>query len=454
MDIIALLPGSKYTFDVYNGFDKSNCRVFEDSDLQIIRDDTTTIVKNADITSLVRQYNRLPPPKSLIVIYPDIAERVAVLTEHGNLNSINGTFWEDLINLQNGNRKEISLVSYSQVFLSQNKASTYFKRDDLFFQLDNSGKRLAKLEYLLYSYLTNTNPKLSILRSRLQNSSVSLLEEEFASESIQQIFEGISEYEDKLNKSRVESTRLKTSNLSLLEEKNGLVKNMEVLKNQNCKHISEKNHFLKQLNNDHKKKLSLVKNSNEQLLHTKNKYEKKVTEIERKYQKEKIGCEKQLDNFHKEKISYEKQLASLKENAFQATIKVNTFQLNQYYESSSNLLVFVKKMLNKFRLFIPSQRRKHQIVKNAHFLLESGYFDTERYYELYPDVKESGSIAVLHYLRYGYKEGRSPSQQFDPIKYLKANKDVADEGVNPLLHYLTFGRYEGRPLEKIVKEKV
>lgn len=201
----------------------------------------------------------------------------------------------------------------------------------------------------------------------------------------------------------------------------------------------KRNVFLKKVGNIHNKNLSIVEKFKAEFLQNKNKYEKAICEKELKHQKEKIGLEKQL--------------TSLQEFSFQKTIKINTFELNQYYENCSKLKVLIKRVFNKVRLVLPSRNRLYRTIQNANFLLESGYFDTERYYNLYPDVKESGEIAVLHYLRDGYKEGRSPSNQFDPNKYLEANKDVAEEGVNPLLHYLAFGRSEGRPLGKVLKHK-
>jgi hypothetical protein len=49
-----------------------------------------------------------------------------------------------------------------------------------------------------------------------------------------------------------------------------------------------------------------------------------------------------------------------------------------------------------------------------------------------------------HYLAFGWKEGRDPSDKFHTADYLAANPDVAAAGVNPLEHFLQFGFYEHR----------
>lgn len=77
-------------------------------------------------------------------------------------------------------------------------------------------------------------------------------------------------------------------------------------------------------------------------------------------------------------------------------------------------------------------------------------FDTDWYLATNPDVAAAvatgGIDALSHYALYGWKEGRDPSRWFDTSAYLASNPDVAAAGVNPLLHYLGFGYYEGRTL--------
>lgn len=77
-------------------------------------------------------------------------------------------------------------------------------------------------------------------------------------------------------------------------------------------------------------------------------------------------------------------------------------------------------------------------------------FDTDWYLAHNPDVAAAvatgGIDALTHYAQYGWKEGRDPSRFFDTSLYLTENPDVAAAGINPLLHYLAFGYTEGRVL--------
>ncbi|MGE0312632.1 MAG: glycosyltransferase [Lautropia sp.] len=74
----------------------------------------------------------------------------------------------------------------------------------------------------------------------------------------------------------------------------------------------------------------------------------------------------------------------------------------------------------------------------------SGLFDRAWYLNAYPDVAAAGTPALLHFLRRGLAEGRSPGPDFDTAFYLDANPDVAASATPALLHYLRHGKREGR----------
>ncbi len=76
----------------------------------------------------------------------------------------------------------------------------------------------------------------------------------------------------------------------------------------------------------------------------------------------------------------------------------------------------------------------------------SGLFDRKYYLEANPDVSVVGADPLLHFLRFGWREGRNPSIDFDLQSYLAANPDVRAAGVNPLAHYVRTGTREGRLL--------
>ena len=72
------------------------------------------------------------------------------------------------------------------------------------------------------------------------------------------------------------------------------------------------------------------------------------------------------------------------------------------------------------------------------------FFDVNYYQQQNPDVAASGINPLLHYRLYGFREGRDPSIQFSTMSYLSTYSDVAAAGVNPLDHYINYGKSEGR----------
>jgi hypothetical protein len=87
------------------------------------------------------------------------------------------------------------------------------------------------------------------------------------------------------------------------------------------------------------------------------------------------------------------------------------------------------------------QRRRQRAVE---LLRSSALFDQDWYLATYPDVERSGVDPIVHYLEFGWKEGRDPGPRFSTSAYLRANSDVVALGVNPLLHYVEYGHSEGR----------
>ncbi|WP_372529365.1 glycosyltransferase [Parvularcula marina] len=82
--------------------------------------------------------------------------------------------------------------------------------------------------------------------------------------------------------------------------------------------------------------------------------------------------------------------------------------------------------------------------RKARIIRQSECFDADWYGRQYQDIGSSGIDPALHYLRYGWLEGRQPGPNFDSNQYLRDHDDVASSGMNPLLHYLQHGEKEGR----------
>ena len=72
------------------------------------------------------------------------------------------------------------------------------------------------------------------------------------------------------------------------------------------------------------------------------------------------------------------------------------------------------------------------------------YFDEQFYLESNPDVKETGINPLVHYMNWGWKEGRDPSRIFCTESYLTNNPDVKSSNINPLLHFVKYGIKELR----------
>jgi len=77
-------------------------------------------------------------------------------------------------------------------------------------------------------------------------------------------------------------------------------------------------------------------------------------------------------------------------------------------------------------------------------ILFSKLFDSQAYLKDYPDVYLSGMDPIMHYIKFGAREGRKAGPLFDTHFYLEQNPDVADSGINPLIHYIEYGIKEGR----------
>lgn len=71
-------------------------------------------------------------------------------------------------------------------------------------------------------------------------------------------------------------------------------------------------------------------------------------------------------------------------------------------------------------------------------------FDTHWYRWTNPDAPRSARGAARHFVVVGVDEFRSPSPDFSAVRYAAGHPDVADSGLSPLVHYVRFGRREGR----------
>jgi GT2 family glycosyltransferase len=87
---------------------------------------------------------------------------------------------------------------------------------------------------------------------------------------------------------------------------------------------------------------------------------------------------------------------------------------------------------------------KHNIYLQRYIIKKSGLFDERYYLKSYPDVRLGDIDPIIHYIKYGAREGRNPNPYFDTTFYLNRYEDVAKSKINPLLHYILYGAKEGR----------
>ena len=88
----------------------------------------------------------------------------------------------------------------------------------------------------------------------------------------------------------------------------------------------------------------------------------------------------------------------------------------------------------------------YQLIDDYIAIKESQLFDPDWYLTTYKDVKNDNHDPLLHYILYGFNEGRDAGPLFSTSKYLDHYKDVKQSKRNALLHYLYHGKKEGRKI--------
>jgi hypothetical protein len=84
------------------------------------------------------------------------------------------------------------------------------------------------------------------------------------------------------------------------------------------------------------------------------------------------------------------------------------------------------------------------VAEQARIIRAANLFERQWYLNKNPDVAASTLDPLLHYLEFGWREGRDPGRVFSTNYYLDANPDVRGTGINPLYHYAIVGRFQGR----------
>ena len=93
---------------------------------------------------------------------------------------------------------------------------------------------------------------------------------------------------------------------------------------------------------------------------------------------------------------------------------------------------------------VKDKSKASEIIKGYKAIRKNNLFDDKFYLEKYPKVASSGMNPLLHYIFFGYDEGKKPNDVFDGVFYQNHYSDV---DINPLIHYALYGINENRQIE-------
>ncbi len=123
--------------------------------------------------------------------------------------------------------------------------------------------------------------------------------------------------------------------------------------------------------------------------------------------------------------------------------KSNNDSMKQWFISKfPNIYILFNSNSNGIKNALTTINGYNAIKKN--YLFDNGY-----YLKNNPDVRLSGLDPLIHYLCYGFKEGKKPDPNFDGNYYLETYDDVISSNLNPLVHYCLYGMKEERETHKI-----
>lgn len=86
----------------------------------------------------------------------------------------------------------------------------------------------------------------------------------------------------------------------------------------------------------------------------------------------------------------------------------------------------------------------HETIEAYDIIRENSLFDDEFYLENYPKLKNTDLDLLLHYIFFGFDEGKNPNKDFDGVFYKNHYEDVRNSKLNPLVHYALYGMGENR----------
>ena len=120
--------------------------------------------------------------------------------------------------------------------------------------------------------------------------------------------------------------------------------------------------------------------------------------------------------------------------------------IHQLYVENRKLEEYVQihnkyNVVNNLYLKIREKITHHHEMK---VIKASNVFDAQYYGTQYPHTALRNQDALKDYIINGTRERLSPYEGFDAEYYMARNVDVREKYINPLYHYLKYGFYEGR----------
>jgi glycosyltransferase involved in cell wall biosynthesis len=126
---------------------------------------------------------------------------------------------------------------------------------------------------------------------------------------------------------------------------------------------------------------------------------------------------------------------------------------NRRSKSAGNCTIKPNILLRNFFLYSILAIRKVPlsiILKNIRAykkINRSYYFDRNYYLNNNIDLIDKKIDPLIHYIYFGGREGRNPSERFYSQFYLNKYIDVSKSGLNPLVHYVLYGVFENRAIK-------
>lgn len=110
---------------------------------------------------------------------------------------------------------------------------------------------------------------------------------------------------------------------------------------------------------------------------------------------------------------------------------------------------FKNKLFSKFpsryiKYKVKDKSKALEIIKGYKAIRKNNLFDDKFYLYKYPKVASSNMDPLLHYIFFGFSEGKKPNDTFDGVFYKNHYDDV---NINPLIHYALYGINENRQIK-------